>query len=52
MSCDAKKVFGLDNGRRRAPCLPTSCKKRNYKPILQQKIKDWKKVVENFPTSS
>ena len=52
MSCDAKKGFWLDNGRCRVPRLSTSCKKRNLKPILQEKLKDWKKLVEKFPTSS
>jgi hypothetical protein len=23
-----------------------------YQPFLQEKLKDWKKVVEKFPTSS
>jgi len=37
LSFPGKKVFWLDSGRRHASRLPTYCKKRNSKPILQEK---------------
>ena len=47
-----KCSFWLANGRHHASRQPTCCKKLNLNPVLEEKRRDCKQVVEKFPTSS